>query len=206
MGFTVELACSPILRDRKEAYSLYRDWLMARARLWGELVMKMWYWRQLPWALIGISHHSPEKSIEAAKRCVKLFENPNCNEAGKSHKQSQRFLNPSYIGDSPSDKPLRPLVDKLIDGYDLASEEMRPLTAWLSKLSTIRVAERSVEGIHSIITKVYKRAPAAKMPYVSLELRMEDVINTVTNSPSDSNLNNQNLTGLDMKDLLNFEF
>ena len=42
----------------------------------------------------------------------------------------------------------------------------------------MRVVERTVEGLHAFTNQIYKRAPASKIAYMSLELRwhllMED--------------------------------
>ena len=39
----------------------------------------------------------------------------------------------------------------------------------------VRVVTRSVEGLHAQISRVLKRAPAAKMPYISFELRLKQL-------------------------------
>ena len=184
MQYTVELVASRCSEDRKVAFDLHRDWTCARARLWAEIVAKLFYFRQLPWHLIGIAHHNPILGRKAAVECLSMWSNPHAY--GKEHRQSQRFLDPTFIGDNDQDVPLRPLVQRFAEGESLEGPGMGPLSRWLGRLSAIRVSERSVEGIHSLVTKIYKRAPAASLPYVSIELRMGDVMNTLLRSPTAS--------------------
>lgn len=187
MQFTMELVASPLKKDQHSAYTLFRDWLFARARLWAEVVTKLYYFRQLPWHIIGIAHHQVDVARRVAKRCLHLFDS---GAWGCDHRQSQRFLDPNFIGHDSSDIPLRPLVEKFaFANADLMTEEMKPLCRWLARLATIRVAERSVEGIRSLITKVYRRAPAAQMSYVSVELRLPSVLQ-ILKSPSVVDLGN----------------
>lgn len=46
-----------------------------------------------------------------------------------------------------------------------------PLCKYLAAFKLVRTVERSVEGVHAVITKLVKRAPAAKIAYLSLDLR-----------------------------------
>lgn len=38
-------------------------------------------------------------------------------------------------------------------------------------INEVRCVSRSVEGLHSLLARVLKRAPAAKVPYISFEMR-----------------------------------
>eukprot|EP00435_Cladocopium_sp_Y103_P052226 s335_g16.t1 len=92
---------------------------------------------------------------------------------GCKHLQSQRFLSPDFPGtiDDPS---LRPAVEMLARGqkvYQLPPELRDPLWKWLSAFKLVRTVERSVEGAHSLVSRALKRAPAAKLPYLSVEIR-----------------------------------
>ena len=177
--FTVELITSPIQRHRLGAFELTRDWICARARLWAEISSKLFYFRQLPWRILGMSHHKHSIAMLSAQTCIKLFDD--LTSPGRDHRQSQRFLSATFIGDSPEDVPLRPWVERLAQGAPF--DELGPLQSWLGRLAVIKVAERSVEGIHSLITKVYRRAPAATFAYISVELRLRDIVRTLQSDP-----------------------
>lgn len=119
-----------------------------------------------------MAHPLPEKAMASARYCLKVFEEGG---VGCWHLQSQRFLSPQYVG-SPSDPPLRALVCKLANGTDRSNAEMLPLVQWLSRFACIKVAERSVEGVHSNMTTLWRRAPRASVAYVSVELRFPNIL------------------------------
>lgn len=56
--------------------------------------------------------------------------------------------------------------------------------SWVAKLATIRVQERSIEGQHSRVSKILKRAPSASMALISHELRWHALSKLVTSQPS----------------------
>ena len=39
----------------------------------------------------------------------------------------------------------------------------------------VRCVSRSVEGLHSLVARILKRAPAAKTPYLSFEMRWKEL-------------------------------
>lgn len=182
MQFTAELVSSPIHRDRAAAFDLFRDWTFARARLWAEITTKLFYFRQLPWKILAMAHPVHELAVLGAQECLQLYDNDSLVTSGREHRQSQRFLSQDFEGDHAGDISLRPYVERLAKGEPL-SELKGPFTAWLGRLASIRVSERSVEGTHSLVTKVYRRAPAASLSYVSVELRLPDVVKTLTCNP-----------------------
>ena len=47
----------------------------------------------------------------------------------------------------------------------------------------VRIAERSVEGRHSVIHHIQKRAPRAGVPYLSLELRFGQLQQIAATNP-----------------------
>ena len=108
---------------------------------------------------------------QTAALCIAQFDS---GTFGCDHQQSQRFLNPAYQSNNPCDPPLRPAVDLLASGSkvsELPAELHEPMIKWLSAFKLVRTVERTVEGIHSIIGRSLKRAPAAKIAYLSVELR-----------------------------------
>lgn len=181
LQYTVELVSSNQHKDHRAAYELHRDWTMARCRLWAEIVTKLYYFRQLPWHLIGVAHHRRELAMKAARECLQLYDN--VDSPGRDHRMSQRFLSHTFVGDNPSDVPLRPMLEAVVKGADLQEEEFEPLTKWLGRLAMIRMSERSVEGVHSHITRCFKRAPASSMAYVSIELRFGSVMRELAKTP-----------------------
>jgi hypothetical protein len=42
--------------SRSREADLVRDWQRARARLWSGLMLKLQYWRMLPWQLCALAH------------------------------------------------------------------------------------------------------------------------------------------------------
>lgn len=50
-------------------------------------------------------------------------------------------------------------------------------------VTKVRIAERSVEGRHSVIHHILKRAPRASVPYLSLELRFPSLQRVAATSP-----------------------
>ena len=108
---------------------------------------------------------------------------------GVKHTQSRRFLDPEYDG-TAEDPSLRPLVELLASGTPVTDDRMIPMRPWLARFSCIRLAERSVEGIHSIVTKASKRAPRASMSYYSMELRFPSLWKQFADNPQVSNLDN----------------
>ena len=49
----------------------------------------------------------------------------------------------------------------------------------------VRIVERSVEGLHSIIKRTLSRAPAATISYLSLELRYGHLLHCAISEPAD---------------------
>ena len=171
-----ELTQSPLEDDHKASQKLHEDFQSAQGRIWSELVTKLSYFHQLPWKLLHMSHHDAREQMIGAQECLKLWEEGNAS--GKWHTQSKRFLDPKFPGG------FRHLVAKLASGHDLCDDSMQPLRSYLSRMSCIRLAERSVEGIHSVVTRVYKRAPHASIPYISVELRFRSFWESVSHNPA----------------------
>ena len=180
MGYTAELATSPNPSDQKEAHELFLDWNRARSRMWSELVSKMVHYQQLPYKLLQLAHLDHLKAVAGAQICLALWERGGF---GCKHRQSRRFLDPTWSGSS-QDPSLRPLVIRLAQGEQLTdSSDFQPMIHWLSRFSCIRLAERSVESIHSLVTKMIKRAPHAAPPYISVELRFKSFWTTIVRDP-----------------------
>ena len=141
--------------------------------MYTELVAKLSHYQQLPYKLLQLGHHKPEQVTLAAQTCLKLWEigGPGCK-----HRQSRRFLDPTFEADgaSPGDPSLLPLVKRLASGESmLSSPDFDPLIRWVARFQCIRLAERSVESIHSLMTRSLKRAPHGGAPYLSFELRFK---------------------------------
>jgi len=179
-GFTVDLATSPLERDRKEYQTLMTEVQKARCRMWCELVGKLAYFQQLPHKLLQLGHPDPLQVCIGAKRCLELWD---MNGLGNRHRQSRRFLDADYQS-STDDPPLRKLVERLARGESMfGCSDFQPLIKWVARFSCIRLAERSVEGIHAVVTRTYKRAPRAALPYVSIELRFKCFWDMIVNHP-----------------------
>eukprot|EP00973_Karenia_brevis_P007485 1013058-Karenia_brevis.AAC.1 len=84
---------------------------------------------------------------------------------------TRRFLDPTFEGDHPGDKPLRDELLAFIWGTRMA--DLPNLSRWVGALRLIRIVERMTEGIHRDIKQVFSRAPSASDAYLSTELRSE---------------------------------
>ena len=118
-----------------------------------------------------MAHWCPLTVSTMAKKCLALWAKQT---SGCKHRQSRRFLDPHYCSNDARDPGLRKGVEMLASGCemgDLPPALRFPLAKWLSALKLVRVVERSVEGIHSLLKNRLKKAPAAKAPYLSYELR-----------------------------------
>ena len=145
-----------------------------------------------------------------AVRCLRQFdaapESP-----GASHAQSQRFLNPAWAGlgggaSKDNDPPLRSCVEQLVggatvkemmaalrspeaqcrfesDGYVFNRKAIESFIRWLAALRLVRVSERNVEGQHARMHRLKLKAPAASVPYLSLELRMTSLQHMMMSRP-----------------------
>ncbi len=178
---THELAVSQKLADRQKCKTLLDDWNSARNRMWTELVVKLAYWQQLPWKIFQLAHTDPLQVIQGAKQCLALWD---LQGSGCLHQQSRRFLSPDWDGGA-EDPGLRGLVIRLSKGEPLlGSTDFKPMILWLSRFACVRLAERSVESIHSVITRTYKRAPSAALPYISIELRFREFWESIVRNPA----------------------
>ena len=63
------------------------------------------------------------------------------------------------------------------------SSGLETLSALPQRAVEVRVAERSIEGRHSYIGRVLKRAPAAQLAYQSLELRFASLQRLASTKP-----------------------
>lgn len=179
MQFTVDLWTSPLKADRECARHLFDDWCRARSRVLTEIVAKVSYFQQLPWKLLQLAHHDPDVAADGARSCLKLWEQ---QDRDLAHLQTLRFLDPDFVG-SPEDPPLRQLVQRMAMREDISSADFRPLRRWLCRFRCIRLVERSVEGVHAIVTRTMKRAPAATLPYISIELRFRSFWESIASNP-----------------------
>lgn len=152
----------------------------ARCRLWCELVGKLSYFQQLPHKLLQLAHADPLQVVIGARCCLQLWD---LQGVGCRHRQSRRFLDPCWDG-GESDPSLRGLVIRLARGESMfSSPDFAPLLMWVSRFAGIRLAERSVEGVHAIVTRTLKRAPHAAIPYISIELRFKTFWTMIIHDP-----------------------
>lgn len=54
---------------------------------------------------------------------------------------------------------------------------------WSLLHDEVRMVTRSVEGLHSHIARVLRRAPASKLPYLSFELRASQLLELASYDP-----------------------
>lgn len=137
--------------------------------------------------MVGLAHPDLNQATLAAQHCLKMY---NHGGAFLSHRQVQRFLSSDYIG-SPEDPPLRAFVIKMASGVPPTDPGMAPLVKWIARFACIRMVERSIEGIHARLTAIYRRAPRASMPYLSVELRFENLLRAIAAQPKVARLQTQ---------------
>lgn len=167
LQFTMELVTSSIPTEQAYAQELHDDWCRARGRLITEMTAKLSYFQQLPWKLLQLAHHDPLEATAGAQACLHLF---TLGGPGTFHRQSQRFLNPAYSGHT-GDPPLRQYVERVARGEDASQINCAEFQQWIARLACLKLAERSTEGVHAVLTRVGKRAPSATVGYMSIELR-----------------------------------
>eukprot|EP00435_Cladocopium_sp_Y103_P014366 s3181_g3.t1 len=169
----------------------------ARTKLWALLEVKLHYFQELPWRLCALvepgalAHSDPFIATTAAVDCLAMFDHQQTHKTSSTaqslHAQTKRFLDPKWRGlpDGPCEEPLRPLVEEIAGGSSVLDIVQRhvlqpahpsaaataQLLHWLSGFKLVRCVSRSVEGLHSLLARVLKRAPAAKVPYLSFEMR-----------------------------------
>lgn len=180
LEYTVELWTSANEQHKAAARTLYNDWQTAKARVLTELTAKLAHYEQLPWKLLALAHHDRHKATQAAQTCLNLWE---AGGVQCAHRQCHRFLSPEFRG-TASDPALRRLVEQMASGADIAGPEFQPLRWWLARFQTIKLVERSVEGVHAIITRSLKRAPAAGVGYLSVELRFHSFWASLSRNPA----------------------
>lgn len=153
LRYTAELSVSSKKSDRAECQQLYVDWNKARCRIWMETIAKLSHYQQLPYKLLQLAHHDPYQRVLAAQCCLLLWKQGG---VGCKHRQSRRFLDPAWQG-GEGDPSLLPLVQRIARGEDmLSSHDFSPLIDWVSRFACIRLAERSVEGVHSMMTRRFE--------------------------------------------------
>lgn len=161
-----------------------------------EITCKLAFWQQLPWKLMHLSHHCKIEAAAGARRCLDLWEMQKHN--GPHHLQTRRFLDPNYTSTFENDVPLRPLVEKMASGHDIDQPEFAPLRRWLARFAVIKIVERSTEGIHSLVSHALKRAPAASVGYLSVELRFHSFWERLAKNPLASGINFNHFLTLDL--------
>lgn len=180
LEFSAELWTSPVEKHKAAAKDLFLDWETAKGKILTEMTAKLAHFSQLPWKLLGLAHHDRHKAAHAAQECLALWKQGGVQ---CRHRQCQRFLNPDYP-ESDSDPALRSLVDRMATGESIEGPDFVPLRRWLCRFQTIRLAERTVEGTHAVVTRSLKRAPAASLGYLSIELRFRSFWQELSKDPS----------------------
>jgi hypothetical protein len=103
--------------------SLIQDWLAARARIHTDLVLKLHHWQQLPWRICGLAHRL-EWQVQSTAKTILILWALIPQPAGAKHMMARRFLDPEWRGlnndGDPSDPPLRPFVEDLAAGQEVA--------------------------------------------------------------------------------------
>lgn len=75
-------------------------------------------------------------------------------------------------------------VEQVANGYILPEQcASKAFKCWVAKLASIKVQERSIEGQHSRVSRILKRAPTASLSYLSTELRWDALCKLVTAQP-----------------------
>lgn len=94
---------------------------------------------------------------------------------------SRRFLDPAF--DAPGETRLREFVQRMSKGESVHDIGNADFTHWVTALSSIKVVERPVEGLHSRISKITKTAPNQSMSLISMELRFGSLLKLMKNHP-----------------------
>jgi hypothetical protein len=100
------------------ASGMLQDWLSARAKIHSDVIMKLNYWKSLPWYICGLGHSEAWRIQSVARRLLWLWDDVAC--PGRQHAMSRRFLDPNFRGIDglgiDHDPPLRLYVEQLASG------------------------------------------------------------------------------------------
>ena len=145
-----------------------------------ELRLKFGHYGQLPLLLCGLGHHDTSKACWAARRSLELFDGVSF---ASLHTMSKRFLDPNW--NFQGEGPLRPCVERMAAGECFASvaSSNAAFQHWVTGLRSIKLVERSVEGLHSRIRKATRTAPNQSMSFLSCDLRFHSLLKLVTGHP-----------------------
>ena len=160
---------------------LLADWDFARSKIVSEIAIKLGHWQLLPHVLCGLGHWDPREAARCAERALLLWSRmtPGC-----SHAMSRRFLDSNWSGlRNYPEEPLRPFLEEVASGVPVQNIPHDGFRRWVASLSFIRVVERPVEGLHSRVSGVLKRAPNSSMSYISNELRFSMLCQMIISNP-----------------------
>jgi hypothetical protein len=175
-----------------DARKIMDDWLVATNRMRLELELKLSFWDVFPWKLFSINHPDPAVARINCKLLMDRWAAMSSSAQRTSHPMVRRFMDHTWAGidthfssdapSDPSDPPLCDAMEAFAHGQDLHALS-DAYKAWSGALARSRVQERSTEGIHSRVHKIYLFAPAASAPYISLELKYPDIEKVCMNRP-----------------------
>ena len=120
------------------------------------LVLRLSWWRALPWILFGIAHHIYEVAVSCAVRSLQLFE-----AAGDDvvhHPLALLFCSPDTICG---------VQLRLFATLQRKLDELPALLFQVARLRFAPVSERYVEGLHALLKRSIASAPMTSAVYIA---------------------------------------
>ena len=146
-----------------------RDFVALRRHVFTYLRIKMSFWRQLPWVLLGIAHPNRQKAVECARRALALSQLV----TARVHWLVASMCTAGSIC-------YQQLV-LFISGADLLS--LPTLALWAAKFRFVAIAERWIEGRHAIIKQLLAGLHAASMQHIAFAGALPTLHKMITDHP-----------------------
>ena len=90
------IASAPLGRSQKDV--LISDWHCAQARLQLEMEIKMSFWDQLPWKLLGLNVPKLSLARCVARQCQTMWSRMTTTQQRQAHPMTRRYLDPAWKG------------------------------------------------------------------------------------------------------------
>eukprot|EP00974_Lingulodinium_polyedra_P015013 1452633-Lingulodinium_polyedra.AAC.1 len=153
----VLMAPSTLACDEADRLLILGDLARARRHILLQMQLKVSFWRQLPWVLWGVAHHSRTVAEECAKRALRLFQRGLQQPGMRVHWLAALLCMPGERGWAE--------MVAFINGENLCRLPLLERMCGRFKFSP--VAERWIESRHALIRKQLRLAPHASVLHLA---------------------------------------
>jgi hypothetical protein len=147
------------------------DFARARRHILFQMQLKFSHWRQLPWLLWGVAHHSRLVAVECASRALSLFHHSVVQGGERPHWMAAMLCTPGTQGWAE--------MVAFINGEELSRLPLLERMCAIMKFSM--VAERWIESRHALIRKDLRRAPHHSVLHIAY-CGIQHLLRTLLNS------------------------